>query len=167
MEFSAFSLNLSGCFTILSLAPILMAVSTIHEANEGLSTHMSRNEPNASWHTIPITKKTITSLIAPPTRAGLSSKAVKNRITSTSLYTRVISIHTSVETKTFTLVVAGDTSGDGEITILDLLQVRKHIKKDKVLDKAYKLAGDTSGDNDVTILDLLQIQKHIKGDKKL
>ena len=78
-----------------------------------------------------------------------------------------ITISTVVETKSFTAVVTGDTSGDGEVTILDLLQVRKHIKKDKTLTEANLLAGDTSGDNVVTILDLLQIQKHIKGDKKL
>jgi len=80
-------------------------------------------------------------------------------------YTATIS--TIVETKTYTFVINGDTSGDGDVTILDLLQVRKHIKKDKLLIDAYSYAGDTSGDGDVTILDLLQIQKHIKGDKKL
>lgn len=78
-----------------------------------------------------------------------------------------IEISTEDETKIFILSIKGDTSGDGNITILDLLQVQKHIKGDKKLTGASLLAGDTSSDNNVTILDLLQIQKHIKGDKKL
>ena len=71
------------------------------------------------------------------------------------------------EIKSYILSVKGDTSGDGQISILDLLQVQKHIKGAKKLTGASLLAGDTSGDKDVTILDLLQIQKHIKGAKKL
>ena len=78
-----------------------------------------------------------------------------------------VTVSTLLESKTFTLVVKGDTSGDGNVTILDLLQVRKHITGDSKLNDARFLAGDTSGDNKVTILDLLQVRKHITGDKKL
>ncbi|MBQ6285151.1 MAG: SH3 domain-containing protein [Bacilli bacterium] len=78
-----------------------------------------------------------------------------------------LEISTQDDTKIYILSVKGDTSGDGNITILDLLQVQKHIKGAKKLTGASLLAGDTSGDNDVTILDLLQVQKHIKGAKKL
>lgn len=76
-------------------------------------------------------------------------------------------ISTLLESKTFTLVVKGDTSGDGKVTILDLLQVRKQINGDNKLSGARFMAGDTSGDNKITILDLLQVRKHINGDKKL
>ncbi len=78
-----------------------------------------------------------------------------------------VTISTVLESKTFTLVVRGDTSGDGKVDILDLLQVRKHINGDNTLNNARFLAGDTSGDNKITILDLLQVRKHINGDKKL
>ena len=78
-----------------------------------------------------------------------------------------MTIVTSIDTKTYTLSIKGDTSGDGKVTILDLLQVQKHILKDKSLTGAYLLSADTSGDGKVTILDLLQVQKHILGDKKL
>lgn len=79
----------------------------------------------------------------------------------------IISITNEKETKNYTVIIKGDTSGDGKITILDLLQVQKHIRGDKKLTGNYLLAGDTSGDGKVTILDLLQLQKHLKGDKKL
>ena len=78
-----------------------------------------------------------------------------------------VTISTVLESKIFTLVVRGDTSGDGKVDILDLLQVRKHINGDNTLNNARFLAGDTSGDNKITILDLLQVRKHINGDKKL
>lgn len=78
-----------------------------------------------------------------------------------------ITIVSAIDTKTYTIVVRGDSSGDGDVTILDLLQIRKHLKNDKKLSGAYFYAADTSGDNKITILDLLQVQKHLKGDKQL
>lgn len=78
-----------------------------------------------------------------------------------------ITIVTATESKTFTISVKGDTSGDGQITILDLLQVQKHLTGSSKLSGEKYYAADTSLDNSVTILDLLQIQKHIKGDKKI
>ena len=78
-----------------------------------------------------------------------------------------IEITTSNEIKKYTLSVNGDTSGDGKISALDLLQIQKHILGDKKLTGEKLLAADTSGDNKISVLDLLQIQKHILGDKKL
>ena len=104
---------------------------------------------------------------------GASNVVIKDKdnkvITDNTLIgtASTITITSGKETKTYTFVIKGDTSGDGKITILDLLQVQKHIKGDKKLTNSYLLASDTSLDGKVTILDLLQIQKHIKGDKKL
>ena len=78
-----------------------------------------------------------------------------------------ITITSGSETDTYTFAIIGDTSGDGKITMLDLLQVLKHIKGDKKLSGVYSTAADTSKDSKITMLDLLQILKHIKGDKKL
>ena len=78
-----------------------------------------------------------------------------------------ITIKTAMEEKTFTMIVNGDLSGDGEITILDLLQIQKYLLGDKKLSNEALLAGDTSGDGKVTILDLLQVQKYLLGDKEL
>ena len=83
-----------------------------------------------------------------------------------STSTKVV-ITTAIETKEYVLSVKGDTSSDGQITILDLLQVLKHINGDKVLSGAARESADTSGDGDVTILDLLQVLKHVNGDKLL
>jgi hypothetical protein len=80
---------------------------------------------------------------------------------------QTITINTAVETQTFTLSVKGDTSGDGLVTILDLLEVQKHIKKAETLQNINLISADTSGDNKVTILDLLEIVQHIKKYKLL
>ena len=71
------------------------------------------------------------------------------------------------ESKEFTIVVTGDTNGDGEITILDLLRVQKHLLNSSKLTNGYLQAADTNSDNTVTILDLLRIQKHLLNEIKL
>ena len=74
-----------------------------------------------------------------------------------------ITITNSTETKTLTVVVYGDTSGDGEVNALDLLQVQKSILGTYNLSGAYGEAGDTSSDGVINALDLLQVQKSILG----
>ena len=67
----------------------------------------------------------------------------------------------------FTLIVKGDTSGDGVINALDLLQIQKNILGLYNLDIPNKKAADPSGDGTVNALDLLQVQKSILGQKEL
>ena len=74
-----------------------------------------------------------------------------------------IKIKTNSETKELSVVIKGDTSGDGVINALDLLQVQKNILGSYDLKDSYKLAGDTSGDGVINALDLLQVQKNILG----
>ena len=78
-----------------------------------------------------------------------------------------ITIKTNTETKTYTFIINGDTSGDGKIDSLDLLQILKHVRGDAKLNSSYLTAGDTSHDGKVDSLDLLQVLKHIRGDKYL
>ena len=74
-----------------------------------------------------------------------------------------ITIKNSSETKTLTVLIYGDTSGDGVIGALDLLQVQKNILGASSLGGVNKVAGDTSKDGVIGALDLLQIQKDILG----
>ena len=64
---------------------------------------------------------------------------------------------------TYTIMVKGDSSGDGKINALDLLYVQKQILGEKQLDSVYLSACDVSGDGKVNALDLLYIQKNILG----
>ena len=74
-----------------------------------------------------------------------------------------ITIKNSTETRTLTVLIYGDTSGDGTIGALDLLQVQKNILGASSLTGVSKEAGDTSRDGVIGALDLLQIQKDILG----
>lgn len=65
------------------------------------------------------------------------------------------------ETREYKLAVTGDTSGDGEVTILDLLMVRKHIVGSTILSGTNLKAADVNHDGEVTILDLLMVRKNI------
>lgn len=68
---------------------------------------------------------------------------------------------TSNETKTFKMSVIGDLDGDGEINILDLLKLQKHILGTNPVSDIFAVSADNNNDGTVTILDLLRLQKHI------
>lgn len=89
-----------------------------------------------------------------------SGSVVNSGIVATG-YKVVINNSSSVET--LEVIIKGDTSGDGVINALDLLQVQKNILGTYNLSGAYFQAGDTSGDGVINALDLLQVQKSILG----
>lgn len=74
-----------------------------------------------------------------------------------------ISITNSNQTTEFTVVIYGDTDGNGKVDITDLLKVQKNIKKVSMLSGNYLKAADTNKDGSVDISDLLKVQKQIKG----
>ncbi len=74
-----------------------------------------------------------------------------------------VKISNGKTTEELQVVIKGDTSGDGIVNALDLLQVQKHILKSYSLTGVYLKAADTSKDGSITALDLLQVQKHILG----
>lgn len=63
--------------------------------------------------------------------------------------------------KTFVIAVNGDVSGDGAITILDLLKVQKHLLNSAVLTGANLTAADVNKDSVVNLVDLLKVQKYL------
>lgn len=77
-----------------------------------------------------------------------------------------IVITSGEETKTYTIVIYGDTNNDGEITITDLLRVQKHILGIR-LSGAYYEAADVNKDSTVDIVDLLIVQKHLLKEKEI
>ncbi len=90
-----------------------------------------------------------------------------------------VTISTLLESKTYTLAVRGDTSGDGIIDIRDLLDIRLHITETTTLTGANYIAGDLDSigidhprqvndkKENVDILDLLQIRLHITKEEYL
>lgn len=72
-------------------------------------------------------------------------------------------VTTQAGSTTYTIIVKGDTSGDGVINALDLLQVQKRILGQYNMSNEQAIAADPSGDGVVNALDLLQVQKSILG----
>ncbi len=57
----------------------------------------------------------------------------------------------------------GDCNGDGSVTILDLMLIKKQILGQNVLNDAQKLAADMDGDGKITSADATALQKQIVG----
>ena len=65
--------------------------------------------------------------------------------------------------KEFAIVVMGDTTGDGEINSADLLRIRQHLLRTRLLTGAYFLASDVNPDTSINSADLLRIRQHLLG----
>ncbi len=60
-----------------------------------------------------------------------------------------------------TILIYGDTNGDGKVSIVDLANVQKHLLKVKSPSGIYAKAFDTNKDGKITIIDLANVQKHL------
>ena len=70
-----------------------------------------------------------------------------------------VKISLNDENYEFIAVVKGDTNGDGESNLTDILQINKHRLNKTVLTGEYLLAGDVNQDKEVNLKDLLKINK--------
>ncbi len=67
----------------------------------------------------------------------------------------------------YTIIVTGDTNGDGNISITDMIAIKAHILKKSTLSGVYATAADTNGDNGISITDFIQVKAHILGKSKV
>lgn len=65
------------------------------------------------------------------------------------------------------IVIIGDISGDGSISIMDLAKVQKHILGISKISGSYLQAADINKDEKVNIIDLARVQKHLLNLKKI
>ena len=66
-----------------------------------------------------------------------------------------------------TIVVKGDTDGNGIINAIDSLKVVNHILETTQLTGCYLTAADTSNDDTINAIDALKIVNHIIGNISL
>lgn len=59
------------------------------------------------------------------------------------------------------IVVFGDVSGDGDVSAIDLLYIRRHLLDISELSGAALTAADVKSDGEITALDLLYVKRHI------
>lgn len=63
----------------------------------------------------------------------------------------------------FTIVVTGDVSGDGKVTITDVVKLQSAVVGKSQLSGAYEKAADVSGDGKFTITDVVQTAQYTVG----
>ena len=69
-----------------------------------------------------------------------------------------------VDGKVHTVVKKGDIDGDGQVTVLDVIQILNHSKKENIItDNIRVQAGLIDADNEVTVLDVIKILNYAKG----
>ena len=61
----------------------------------------------------------------------------------------------------FNLLIRGDVDGDGSISAIDLLYVKRHMLNVKKLTGVYLQAANVNSDSNVDAIDLLYIKRHI------
>jgi len=61
-------------------------------------------------------------------------------------------------TKTYVIIVTGDTNGDAKINITDMIAVKANILKKSTLYGVYAKAGDVNGDAKINITDFIKIK---------
>ena len=59
------------------------------------------------------------------------------------------------------IVVKGDVSGDGNISVTDLVKVKRHLAKVQELDGVYEIAGNVTETGSVGITDLVKISRDV------
>ena len=68
---------------------------------------------------------------------------------------------------TVTIVVTGDVSGDGKITITDVVKLQKSVVGSGSLSGAYAKAADINGDGKITITDVVQAAQVTVGQRTI
>ena len=64
----------------------------------------------------------------------------------------------------YPIVIYGDVNGDGEINVLDMIKVNRHVLGLTKLSGAYLEAGDANRAGDgVNVLDMIYINRHSLG----
>lgn len=97
-------------------------------------------------------------------RAGYTIYSGSTKVTSGLVGTGMTAVSSSA---TVTIVVTGDVSGDGKITITDVVKLQKYVVGSDSLSGAYAKAADINGDGKVTITDVVQAAQVTVGQRTI
>lgn len=63
----------------------------------------------------------------------------------------------------YTIIVMGDTNGDGSISVTDVSRLFQHYRGTTVMDEIYVLAGDVEDDDEVKLNDVAKLFQYVRG----
>ena len=106
----------------------------------------------------------VTAMLAGLSVTGDGTKAVYTA-KGEALTEGAVGTGCTLKTKNFTIpiIVYGDVNGDGSVSAIDLLYVKRHILSITTLSGAAATAADVKSDGEISALDLLYIKRHILG----
>ncbi len=93
-----------------------------------------------------------------PDNPGTLVELEDSELVGTGMYLKLYI--NEVEKDSKILVIKGDTNGDGEITVTDVVKTLNHYLETLVLTGAYLEAAEVSDDNEITITDVVKILNH-------
>ena len=96
--------------------------------------------------------------------AGYTIYSGSAKVTSGLVGTGMTAVSSSA---TVTIVVTGDVSGDGKITITDVVKLQKSVVGSGNLSGAYAKAADINGDGKITITDVVQAAQVTVGQRTI
>ena len=75
----------------------------------------------------------------------------------------VINITVGSESRSFRIIVKGDVNGDGSVSAIDYVKVRKHLMNSGSLSGSFGIAADINNDGNIGAIDYVKIRKYIMG----
>jgi len=77
-------------------------------------------------------------------------------VLATGMEARVMDGNTVV--KKYSIIVTGDTNGDGKMNITDMIAIKANILKKTLLNGVYEDAADVNGDGKINVTDFIKIK---------
>ena len=79
----------------------------------------------------------------------------------------VINDNSGNEYTSYTFVVYGDINGDGEIDLIDIVKIKRHILELSQLKGEFLRAADINRDGEIDLIDIVAVKRHILGMKEI
>lgn len=74
-----------------------------------------------------------------------------------------INIELSNKKYNYTVIILGDTTGDGKITVTDVSKMFQHYRNTNTMEYIYTIAGDVKNDDEIKLTDVAKLFQYVRG----
>ena len=74
-----------------------------------------------------------------------------------------MNVNLSTEQYSYTVIILGDTTGDGQTTVADVSKLFQHYRKTYTMEDIYVLAGDVQNDDEIKLTDVAKLFQYVRG----